>query len=53
MLFKAEYHIFTHNRAGIEQIGSDNYSLPAHLFDHVELVTPTVSSLCKLHPDQD
>ncbi|KAF9474020.1 subtilisin-like protein [Pholiota conissans] len=40
-LLKAEYHVYTHP-SGVEQIGCHNYSVPAHISGHVDLIKPTV-----------
>ncbi|KAF8964250.1 subtilisin-like protein [Flammula alnicola] len=40
-LLNAEYHVYTHP-SGVEQIGCHNYSVPAHIQRHVDLIKPTV-----------
>ncbi|KAA1472283.1 hypothetical protein DENSPDRAFT_171643 [Dentipellis sp. KUC8613] len=40
-LLKTEYHVYSHS-SGMEQIGCHLYSVPEHVREHVELVTPTV-----------
>lgn len=40
-LLNAEYHIYSH-LSGDEQIGCHNYSVPAHIQQHVDLIKPTV-----------
>ncbi|KAF9561787.1 subtilisin-like protein [Agrocybe pediades] len=40
-ILKTEYHIYVHSSRG-EQYGCHNYSLPAHIRDHVDLIKPTV-----------
>ncbi|KAH9480397.1 Aorsin [Psilocybe cubensis] len=41
-LLKAEYHVYTHTSSGVEQIGCHNYSVPAHVQKHVDLIKPTI-----------
>ncbi|KAJ6527095.1 subtilisin-like protein [Mycena capillaripes] len=40
-LLHAEYHVYTHP-SGAEQFGCHNYSVPAHVREHVDLIKPTV-----------
>jgi tripeptidyl-peptidase-1 len=40
-LLKTEYHVYTHP-FGDEQIGCHNYSVPAHITKHIDLIKPTV-----------
>ncbi|KAF9561786.1 subtilisin-like protein [Agrocybe pediades] len=40
-LLKAEYHVYTHP-SGEQQIGCHNYSVPAHVKEHIDLIKPTV-----------
>lgn len=40
-LFQNEYHLFKH-QTGVPQIACDEYSLPAHLKEHIDFVVPTV-----------
>lgn len=40
-LLKAEYNVYSHP-SGDEQFGCHNYSLPAHVRDHIDLIRPTV-----------
>ncbi|KAJ7843350.1 subtilisin-like protein [Mycena olivaceomarginata] len=37
----AEYHVYTHS-SGAEQFGCHNYSVPAHVQEHIDLIKPTV-----------
>ncbi|KAJ7485842.1 peptidase S8/S53 domain-containing protein [Mycena latifolia] len=46
-LLGAEYHVYTHE-SGEEHAACDSYSLPAHIAEHVEIITPTVQSNIKL-----
>ncbi|KAJ7480634.1 subtilisin-like protein [Mycena latifolia] len=40
-LLHTEYHVYTHP-SGAEQFGCHNYSVPAHVQEHVDLIKPTV-----------
>ncbi|KAJ3514135.1 hypothetical protein NLJ89_g2544 [Agrocybe chaxingu] len=40
-LLKAEYSVYEHP-SGTKQIGCHNYSVPAHLRSHIDLIKPTV-----------
>ncbi|KJA23288.1 hypothetical protein HYPSUDRAFT_201573 [Hypholoma sublateritium FD-334 SS-4] len=40
-LLKTEYHIYTHP-SGAQQLGCHNYSVPAHVQGHIDLIKPTV-----------
>ncbi|KAF8217807.1 peptidase S8/S53 domain-containing protein [Mycena galopus ATCC 62051] len=40
-LLNTEYHVFEHD-SGKQHVACDEYSLPAHVIPHVELVTPTL-----------
>ncbi|KAJ7635881.1 peptidase S8/S53 domain-containing protein [Mycena rosella] len=46
-LLGAEYHVYTHE-SGEEHAACDSYSLPAHVADHIEIITPTVQPNIKL-----
>ncbi|KAF2152969.1 subtilisin-like protein [Myriangium duriaei CBS 260.36] len=41
-LLKTTYHKFEHGESGQPHIACDEYSIPAHLKDHIDLVTPSV-----------
>lgn len=41
-LFRTTYHYFEHEETGTPSIACDNYSVPAHLRKHIDLITPTV-----------
>ncbi|KAG5716819.1 Aorsin, partial [Termitomyces sp. T112] len=41
-LLKTEYHVYSHEETGDEQIGCVSYSVPAHVQPHVDLIKPTV-----------
>ncbi|KAJ7149248.1 subtilisin-like protein [Mycena crocata] len=40
-LLHTEYHVYTHS-SGAQQFGCHNYSVPAHLREHLDFITPTV-----------
>ncbi|KAJ7149241.1 subtilisin-like protein [Mycena crocata] len=40
-LLHAQYHVYTHP-SGAEQFGCHNYSVPAHLQEHIDLIKPTI-----------
>ncbi|KAF4617122.1 hypothetical protein D9613_005784 [Agrocybe pediades] len=50
-LLKAEYHVYTHAGTGSEQIGCHNYSIPAHLKRHIDLIKPTVQFNHRIGPN--
>ncbi|KEZ39302.1 Tripeptidyl-peptidase sed1 [Scedosporium apiospermum] len=41
-LLEAEYHIFTHHESGHAHVACDGYSVPKHLAQHIDIITPTV-----------
>jgi tripeptidyl-peptidase I len=41
-LLDAEYHVYRHKETGEEQIGCHEYSIPADLREHIDLIKPTV-----------
>ncbi|TVY41776.1 Aorsin [Lachnellula subtilissima] len=40
-LLKAEYHMYNHH-AGHKHVACEEYSIPTHLMDHIDIITPTV-----------
>jgi tripeptidyl-peptidase-1 len=40
-LLKTEYHLYKHVE-GHEHIACDDYSIPSHLTEHIDIVTPTI-----------
>ncbi|PBP24455.1 Pro-kumamolisin [Diplocarpon rosae] len=40
-LLKAEYHLYRHE-AGHSHVACKQYSVPAHLVDHIDIVTPSI-----------
>ncbi|KIK61113.1 hypothetical protein GYMLUDRAFT_43210 [Collybiopsis luxurians FD-317 M1] len=41
-LLKTEYQVYRHNESGEEQIGCHEYSVPAAIREHIDLIRPTV-----------
>ncbi|KIK70403.1 hypothetical protein GYMLUDRAFT_32410 [Collybiopsis luxurians FD-317 M1] len=41
-LLKAEYQVYKHKESGEEQIGCHEYSVPAEIREHIDLIKPTV-----------
>ncbi|TIA00780.1 subtilisin-like protein [Aureobasidium pullulans] len=41
-LLNTKYHIYEHGATGQPHIGCDEYSLPKHLKDHIDFVTPSL-----------
>lgn len=44
-LINATYDIYEHQHTGVRHVGTDEYSIPAHLVEHIDLITPAVSRL--------
>lgn len=40
-LIQAKYHVYSHI-SGHQHIACEKYSIPAHLLDHIDIITPTV-----------
>ncbi|KAJ7119731.1 subtilisin-like protein [Mycena epipterygia] len=40
-LLQTEYHVYTHP-SGAEQFGCHDYSVPAHIQEHIDLIKPTI-----------
>ncbi|RPD56645.1 subtilisin-like protein [Lentinus tigrinus ALCF2SS1-7] len=52
-LIDAEYHVYTHEESGAEQIGCHSYSVPESVRSHIDLIKPTVHFLHRVPtPDQ-
>ncbi|KAE8454178.1 hypothetical protein EG329_005103 [Mollisiaceae sp. DMI_Dod_QoI] len=41
-LLKTEYGIYTNNKNGNEHLACEDYSVPAHIQEHIDFITPTV-----------
>ncbi|KAK4545784.1 hypothetical protein LTR36_002738 [Oleoguttula mirabilis] len=48
-LLKTEYHVYEHE-SGQPHVACDEYSVPSHLKEHIDLVYPTVHFDAKLKP---
>ncbi|KAL7920723.1 Pro-kumamolisin, activation domain-containing protein [Trichoderma austrokoningii] len=44
-LTNATYDIYEHQHTGSLHVGTDEYSIPAHLVEHIDLITPAVNKL--------
>lgn len=41
-LLKTEYKVYAHSDSGVERLACDEYSVPHHLREHIDFITPTV-----------
>ncbi|KAF8849785.1 subtilisin-like protein [Acephala macrosclerotiorum] len=41
-LLKTDYHIYTNTENGKEHLACEDYSVPAHIQEHVDFITPTI-----------
>ncbi|KAF5392549.1 hypothetical protein D9757_002178 [Collybiopsis confluens] len=41
-LLNAEYHVYKHDESGEEQLSCHDYSVPADIREHIDLIKPTV-----------
>jgi tripeptidyl-peptidase-1 len=41
-LLKTEYNIYTHATTGKDHLAVEEYSVPVHIQEHVDFITPTV-----------
>lgn len=41
-LLRTEYKIYAHKDSGNERVACDEYSVPSHLKQHIDFITPTV-----------
>lgn len=44
-LLKTQYYAYTHLQTGEEHVSCDHYSIPEHLQQHIDLITPTVTMI--------
>lgn len=44
-LLNATYDIYENQKTGIRQVGTDEYSIPADLLDHIDYITPAITRL--------
>jgi tripeptidyl-peptidase I len=49
-LLNAEYHVYEHQETGQPHVACEEYSIPAHLQNHIEFVYPTVNFDTKVIP---
>lgn len=53
-MLKAKYHVFTHVVSGVEHVACDEYSLPQHIQEHVDFISPGVHFAAKpAIPDEE
>lgn len=41
-LLRTEYHVYTNTQTGKEHLACDEYSVPPHITEHIDFITPTV-----------
>lgn len=41
-LLKTKYHVYEHSESGQPHVACDEYSIPSHLRQHIDFITPTV-----------
>ncbi|KKO97929.1 Pro-kumamolisin [Trichoderma harzianum] len=44
-LLNATYDIYENQKTGVRQVGTDEYSIPADLLDHIDYITPATTRL--------
>ncbi|KAM0471014.1 hypothetical protein ACHAPX_009583 [Trichoderma viride] len=44
-LVNATYGIYEHRRTGVRHVGTDEYSIPAELKPHIDMITPAIKGL--------
>ena len=49
-LLKTRYHIYEHDDSSQPHVACDQYSIPSHLQQHIDLVAPTVHFDAKIKP---
>ena len=49
-LLKTKYHIYEHGQTGQLHVASEEYSVPSHLKEHIDIITPTVHFDVKVKP---
>ena len=49
-LFKTKYNVYEHGETGQPHVACEEYSVPAHLQEHIDLVYPTVHFDVKVKP---
>ncbi|KAG0651511.1 Sedolisin-A [Hyphodiscus hymeniophilus] len=41
-LLRTEYHVYTNTQTGKEHLACSDYSVPAHITEHIDFITPTI-----------
>ena len=49
-LLKTTYHAYEHDESGQPHVACDQYSIPSHLQQHIDIVSPTVHFDAKIKP---
>jgi tripeptidyl-peptidase I len=49
-LLKTKYHVYEHEETGQPHVACDEYSIPSHLKEHIDMVYPTVHFDAKIKP---
>ncbi|RMY45607.1 hypothetical protein D0865_09799 [Hortaea werneckii] len=49
-LLKTKYHVYEHGQSGQLHVASEEYSVPSHLKEHIDIITPTVHFDVKVKP---
>lgn len=52
-LLKTKYHVYEHDYSGQPHVACEEYSLPKHLKDHIDFVTPSVHFDAKIKERSD
>ena len=48
-LLKTEYHVYEHSESGKGHVACEEYSVPAHITEHINVITPTLHFDVKPH----
>jgi tripeptidyl-peptidase-1 len=41
-LLRTEYHVYTNVQTGNDHLACDDYSVPPHISEHIDFITPTI-----------
>lgn len=41
-LLRTKYHVYTNSETGKDHLACEDYSVPAHIREHIDFITPTV-----------
>lgn len=52
-LLNTTYHVYQHEASGTPHIACDAYSVPSHLREHIDIISPTVHFDARIHPRSD